>query len=88
MRIAAGTVSFDDCEALTWSFAWTAAPRPAAGQRGQHLVDVHVRRRARAGLEHVDRELLVELTGLDAPAAAAIAGGHGIVDTRDARARR
>ena len=32
--------------------------QPGAGQRGHHLVDVHVRRRPGAGLEHVHRELL------------------------------
>ena len=26
MRIAVGTVSLDDCEALTWSFGCTSAP--------------------------------------------------------------
>ena len=37
-----------------------------AGQRRDHLVRVHVRRRARAGLEDVDRELVVELARGDA----------------------
>ena len=37
-----------------------------ARQRRDHLVRVHVRRRARAGLEDVDRELVVELTCGDA----------------------
>ena len=37
-----------------------------AGQRGDHLVGVHVRRRARAGLEDVDRKLVVELARRDA----------------------
>jgi hypothetical protein len=46
-------VSFEDCEALMWSF-------------GQNLVDVHVRGRPGPGLEDVHREVLVELTGLDA----------------------
>ena len=32
-----------------------------AGERGEHLVRVHVRGGARAGLEDVDRELVVEL---------------------------
>ncbi len=32
-----------------------------AGERGDHLVRVHVRARARAGLEDVDRELVVVL---------------------------
>ena len=34
-----------------------------AGERRDHLVGVHVRRSPRAGLEHVDRELVVELAG-------------------------
>ena len=29
MRIAVGTVSFDDCEALTWSLGWTPSPTAA-----------------------------------------------------------
>src|SRR5262249_12689383 len=37
-----------------------------AGERSDHLVRVHVRRRARAGLEDVDRELVVELAVGDA----------------------
>src|SRR5581483_11823898 len=37
-----------------------------AGERRDDLVRVHVRRRARAGLEHVDRELVVELAACDA----------------------
>ena len=37
-----------------------------AGERRDHLVRVHVRRRARAGLEDVDRELVVELARGDA----------------------
>ncbi len=36
-----------------------------AGERGDHLVRVHVRGRARAGLEDVDRELVVELARRD-----------------------
>jgi hypothetical protein len=36
-----------------------------AGERRDHLVRVHVRARARAGLEDVDRELVVELAGGD-----------------------
>ena len=42
---------------LTSSFAWHVLAR----ERGDHLVRVHVRGRARAGLEDVDRELVVEL---------------------------
>ena len=34
-------------------------------ERRDHLVRVHVRARARAGLEHVDRELIVELASCD-----------------------
>ncbi len=37
-----------------------------AGQRGDHLVGVHVRRGAGAGLEDVDRELVVQLAAGDA----------------------
>ena len=37
-----------------------------AGERGDDLVRVHVRARARAGLEDVDRELVVELALRDA----------------------
>ena len=37
-----------------------------AGQARDHLVRVHVRARARPGLEDVDRELVVELAGRDA----------------------
>jgi hypothetical protein len=36
-----------------------------AGEGGDDLVRVHVRGRARAGLEDVDRELVVELAGRD-----------------------
>ena len=36
-----------------------------AGEVGDHLVRVHVRRGARAGLEDVDRELVVVLAGGD-----------------------
>jgi hypothetical protein len=36
-----------------------------AGKRGDHLVRVHVRRGSRAGLEDIDRELVVELAGSD-----------------------
>ena len=47
---------------LTSSFACT--PSPAT--RRDHLVGVHVRRGAGAGLEDVDRELVVQLAGGDA----------------------
>ena len=43
-----------------------------AGQRGEDLVGVHVRRGARAGLEDVDRELRV-----------VVAGGHLVARARD-----
>ena len=40
-------------------FTWSLACDAFAGQRGEDLVGVHVRRGARAGLEDVDRELVV-----------------------------
>ena len=43
---------------FTWSFGCTGAAERAARERRDHLVRVHVRARARAGLEDVDRELL------------------------------
>jgi hypothetical protein len=48
---------------LTWSLG--CAPDRRREVR-DHLVGVHVRGGARAGLEHVDRELVVELAGGDA----------------------
>ena len=54
---ADGKTSFDDWPMFTSSFAWTSSP----ARRRDHLVRVHVRRGARAGLEDVDRELVVEL---------------------------
>jgi hypothetical protein len=39
--------------------------RAVACERRDHLVGVHVRRRARAGLEHVDRELVVVVAARD-----------------------
>ena len=78
---------------LTWSLGCTCA---VAGELGDDLVGVHVRRGARAGLEDVDRELLVVLAGgdlrgglLDARGAAfgeqakfAVDGGGGALDAR------
>ena len=63
-----GKTSLEDCEALTWSFGWTTLSLPAAceGARcelGDDLVGVHVRGRAGAGLEDVDREVAVVLAG-------------------------
>ena len=58
---ADGNTSFELWPRLTWSFGW-ARPSVSAAD---HLVGVHVRRRARAGLEHVDRELGVVLAGGD-----------------------
>ena len=78
---------------LTWSLACT--PRRRAGD---HLVGVHVRRGARAGLEHVDRELRVVLArrdlgarparsrrgaGLGEQAQLAVDGGGGALDARE-----
>ena len=42
---------------------------PVAGERGDHLVRVHVRGGARPGLEDVDRELVIVLAGRDCVAA-------------------
>ena len=60
-----GKTSLEDCEALTWSFGWTPCRcrrlERARGQLGDDLVGVHVRRRARTGLEDVDREVAVVL---------------------------
>ena len=58
----------------------------ALGEVGDHLVRVHVRRGARAGLEDVDRELVVVLARRDL-----VAGGRdalGDVGVEQARARR
>ena len=57
---------------FTWSFGWTSSPASAR----DHLVRVHVRARARAGLEDVDRELVVELAGGDPVAGGGDALGH------------
>ena len=54
---------------LTWSLGWTrvyVAARAAeqlGGAVGQHLVHVHVVRRAGAGLIDVDDELIAQLPG-------------------------
>ena len=50
---------------------------PAVGERADHLVGVHVRRRAGSGLEHVDRELGVVLAGGDR-----VAGGDDLCGQR------
>jgi hypothetical protein len=51
-----------------------------AGDRGDHLVGVHVRRRAGAGLEDVDRELVVELAVRDPVAGCGDAVGLVLVE--------
>ena len=51
--IEVGKVSLLDWLALTWSLGCTSTPA-ARGERGEHLVDVHVGAGARAGLEDVD----------------------------------
>jgi hypothetical protein len=61
-----GKVSFDDCDAFTWSFGCTGRRRQVVAEQllgpvRDDLVDVHVRRGARPGLEHVDGEVHVEL---------------------------
>ena len=38
-----GNTSFDDCDALTWSFGCTVEPSFARRERREHLVHVHVR---------------------------------------------
>ena len=53
-----GNTSFDDWEALTSSFGCTGATEARGRERPEHLVDVHVRRGAAAGLVDVDRELV------------------------------
>ena len=80
-RIAVGTVSFDDCDALTWSFGCTGAPerlrRPAWRCTSLTFMFVDV---PGPGLVHVDRELVVELAGLDPPGRVADRRGHLVVD--------
>ena len=56
---ATGRRRCDDWVALTWSFGCTGSAQPLGCEGGDHLVGVHVRRGAGAGLEHVDRELVV-----------------------------
>ena len=71
-----------------------------AGQGGDDLVGVHVRARARAGLEHVDRELVVvlaprdriacrrdplRLLGVEQPEVGIRAGGGGLDPAQPAR---
>ena len=58
---ADGKTSLEDWPQLTWSLGWILL----AGEVGDHLVGVHVRRGPGAGLEDVDRELVVVLTGSD-----------------------
>ena len=66
MCIAVGNVSFDDWPRLTWSFGWTGflLPIVAAGQLDRavrdHLVRVHVRLRAAAGLPDEQGKVIVE----------------------------
>ena len=53
---------------------------PAVGEGADDLVGVHVRRRARAGLEDVDRELAVVLAGGDRVAGCRDRGGEVAVE--------
>ena len=66
--IAVGITSLDDWPMLTASLGWTGRLAAAdavvellVGDPGDHLVGVHVRRGAAAGLEDVDDELVVVL---------------------------
>ena len=61
---AEGKTSFDDWPMFTWSFGWTSSPASAAITSFAFMFEL----RARAGLEDVDRELVVELAGGDAVA--------------------
>ena len=77
--IEVGKVSLLDWLALTWSLGCASTPR-AGGERGEHLVHVHVGAGARAGLEDVDRELVVVLAADDLVGGAADRLGHVLVD--------
>ena len=61
---------------------------PVAGEVGQHLVGVHVRGGAGAGLEDVDRELVVVFAGGDRFARLGDPRGHGGVERPELRVRR
>ena len=69
--MAVGMTSLLDCPMFTWSFGCTGSFEPIglpASLRAavrDDLVHVHVRARAGAGLENIDREMLVELAGDD-----------------------
>src|ERR1700712_952005 len=59
--------------------------RLATGQRADDLVGVHVGRRTRAGLEDVDRELVVVLTGGDGLTGGGDLRGQRLVDVAELR---
>ena len=79
--MAVGITSLDDWPMFTASLGWTGDRPPRTprellvGDAGDHLVGVHVRRGAAAGLEDVEHELVVVL-----------ALGHGLGRTDDGRA--
>ena len=56
-----------------------------AGERRDDLVGIHVRRSAGAGLEDVDRELVVVLAGADRVAGVGDRGGEVFVEQAEAR---
>ena len=71
MCMAAGNVSFDDCDMFTSSFGWMGfllpitPPAISMARLRDDFVDVHVGLRAAAGLPDAQREMVVELAGDD-----------------------
>ena len=80
--------SFDDCAALTSSLGCTGRPASSVGARRDHLVGVHVGRRAGSGLEDVDGELVVPTPGGDLVGRGRDRGRQLGVEVREVDARR